>query len=82
MSIQQLLTLATELSDAADQEDWERLAPMLLQFDQLAKNIRYKPADKITLLSALDKLKMAVESTTRRKEEIRKLVNNLSDSPV
>lgn len=82
MPIQKLLKLATELSEAADKEDWDRLASGLAQLKSHAAEIRYRPSDKSTLISALEKLNGAIDSSKKRKNEIGDLINKLSDSPV
>lgn len=82
MPIHKLLKLATELSEATDQEDWSRVSSTLAQIKSHSLAMRYKPADKGTLIAALEKINTAVDSSTKRKTEIGELISKLSDSPV
>lgn len=78
----QLLILTRTLADAVEREDWDRAMPLLGQLNGLVMNRGYRPGDASTLTAVIQGLNVAIQSATRRKEEIRALVQKLGDSPL
>lgn len=82
MSKEHITRVAQALRDAADHEEWERAALLTQELDNYARVSVFDARDKALLTSTLRLLGEAVQSTIRRKEEIRGLVNKLSETPI
>lgn len=82
MTTEKITVIATAVRDAADREDWENVNALMQRLDVCAKNASLTSADKAELTTALTLLSEAIQSATRRKEEIRDLVNILGSTPL
>lgn len=82
MSKDNLHRNAQALRDAADCQDWEKVSLLLSKLDLEARNSTFQADDRALVVSTLKLLSEAMQSASKRREEIRNLVNKLGDAPI
>lgn len=80
--VTRLKDLASAIRDAADKENWEDVNSLMLRLDEHVKTARFTSQDKSNISESVKLLDEAISSATRRKEEIRNLVNQIGNSPL
>jgi hypothetical protein len=78
----QLEKLASAIREAADRESWEEVNSLMQSFDKLLHSTNFTRQDKAKLLVSVHLINEAIGSATRRKDEIRNLVNQIGSSPL
>jgi len=80
--VDNLSNTAKKILEAADREDWESLGIALAELQKNALNRRYTMNDSSDISSTLESLQAAISQAQRRRDEIRDLVNKISDAPL
>lgn len=80
--LNQLEQLASAIRDAADRESWDDVNSLMLSLDELIRSTKFTDQDKSKLVVTVQLINEAIVSATRRKEEIRNLVNQIGSSPL
>lgn len=77
-----LLEIADALKVAADREDWEEVETLFRKFQGRLHDVVEGRLSRAETRSALDALNEAIGHAQRRRDEIRGLIEKLSDQPL
>jgi hypothetical protein len=76
--MEKLTQLANAIFQAADDQHWDDLSAMLVQFNELALSTPFTKSQAATLKHLQETLGKAIELASIRRDEIGRLVDGLS----